>query len=728
MAARTSPADSDLLRDPADLSPAERTHDLVAAVARDDLLAVVLVLQNCYPHEVVADDATGRTALETALTRPTKRQDVRRLVTQCLLVCAPPQVARQGPPPPANPESSLDSSTDSVARQVWHDWNSGRDHVAPDATRLCFEMTMGQVEDWILAHGLGDVDSVEPPLPPPPPPPLPPREEEGEIAPASPPPVEPPPPASPVRVKSEPSPPAMTASISAEPAPPPPRHALSPTTTTTTTTTTAPSLGPSRLEIQHLPLSINIVSLRDLVGPSTTRHISLDVSLAHNEVTALVEVASHEDARAAVDRLDGCVYSDAGGTEEPRVLQASLLHAHSSTPAQSLPPPSPLPPPSAPTALTTTGRVSSSSLRDSNLPTSCPTSPRDDKVRSLAAASVGPGTLQPCPPPSPPPPPPPPSRDSRMSHRDDDQLGHHDHDRRRSLSPPPPRREVLREQQSSQRPGRSSSPAAATAASSPRRPRPRPAPPAPVQWLYVTAVSPRLCERALADILARVDVEAYDIRVEPQPAYRARRIGSGGRRDERIATIGVHSSRDAELAKAALEQVKTVDNLHMYIVPYRDPRSGRTEPPLPATEEEKRYPYVSHRYNLAHPPHPHNRDLVITGLDPAQSHPREVEDLVESVCGYRSVAKVRVVAAGPAGSGSGSGSGMKARVEMERPDDALRAIEELDGSVEHGCAITVNWDPSSPTMARPLRRSRSPPPTTLHNGLPNRQFRRYGDP
>jgi hypothetical protein len=43
-----------LLRDPADLSPAERTHDLVAAVASDDLLAVVLVLQNSYPEQVVA--------------------------------------------------------------------------------------------------------------------------------------------------------------------------------------------------------------------------------------------------------------------------------------------------------------------------------------------------------------------------------------------------------------------------------------------------------------------------------------------------------------------------------------------------------------------------------------------------------------------------------------------------------------------------------------------------
>lgn len=43
-----------LLRDPADLSPAERTHDLVAAVARDDLLAVVLVLQNSYPEQVTA--------------------------------------------------------------------------------------------------------------------------------------------------------------------------------------------------------------------------------------------------------------------------------------------------------------------------------------------------------------------------------------------------------------------------------------------------------------------------------------------------------------------------------------------------------------------------------------------------------------------------------------------------------------------------------------------------
>lgn len=45
---------ADLLRDPADLSPAERTHDLVAAVARDDLLAVVLVLHSADPEDVLA--------------------------------------------------------------------------------------------------------------------------------------------------------------------------------------------------------------------------------------------------------------------------------------------------------------------------------------------------------------------------------------------------------------------------------------------------------------------------------------------------------------------------------------------------------------------------------------------------------------------------------------------------------------------------------------------------
>lgn len=54
-----------LLRDPADLSPAERTHDLVAAVVRDDLLAVVLVLQNSYPEQVIA---TGQSTLQE--TRP----------------------------------------------------------------------------------------------------------------------------------------------------------------------------------------------------------------------------------------------------------------------------------------------------------------------------------------------------------------------------------------------------------------------------------------------------------------------------------------------------------------------------------------------------------------------------------------------------------------------------------------------------------------------------------
>lgn len=55
---------------------------------------------------------------------PSRRQDIRRLVTQCLLVCAPPGIARQGPP--AAPD---EPSVDSVARQVWRDWDNGGENL-----------------------------------------------------------------------------------------------------------------------------------------------------------------------------------------------------------------------------------------------------------------------------------------------------------------------------------------------------------------------------------------------------------------------------------------------------------------------------------------------------------------------------------------------------------------------------------------------------------------------
>lgn len=557
-------------------------------------------------------------------------------------------------------------------------------------------MTIGQVEDWITEHGLEVADpssSSSDSLPPPPSsseaaaPPL--RRDEVERPPSpaaaavdpvvktEPAVTELPPP---VQIKHEPSPPENSAPplSSKIPAGGQERvssaagsHAAIPSHATfpVAPPTASPSPlgggggGPNRLEIRHLPLSITIVSLRDLVGGPSTRHISLDVSLEKNEVTAIVETINFETARAAVDRLRGLIYDD--GTEE-RTLHAELYAptSQASTPVpvtsaaaavvpvpRPLPPASPPPPPPAP-------------LSSSALPPSCPPSPPRDS-RFVPAAH-----------------PDPPSHAWGEPARQRGSPGERaarDH-RRRSVSP--------------RRAGRSSSPADRAATTR----RPPPLRSEPVTWLYVAGVSPRLCERALADTLAREDIEAYDIRVDQPPAYRRNDRG------ERVAVIALTSPQDMTRARIVLDTV-FVDGLRLHCRTFRDPRTNRFEPP----NEEWRYPYVTHQSNLAHPPHPHACDIVVTGLDPSlYLRGSEIRELVESECGDYTVISVKIDQKYAA----------RAYVEMDRHSSALRAIEKIDGMIDRGHAVTVNWDGRRPAHPR-----RTPSPR--RNGFTSRPFREF---
>ncbi|GAA5989194.1 hypothetical protein JCM10908_001204 [Rhodotorula pacifica] len=667
----------DLLRDPADLSPAERTRELVAAVARDDLLAVVLVLQNCYPEEVVAsDEQSGQTAFDAALQTPTTRDDVRRLVTQCLLVSEPPESV------PVN----LDLGTAQVgaARKVLEEWQSGEDPQVQDATQLYFELMMGEVEAWIREHGL-ELNGSIPALPSAADPDAGPAiqaqqaspliaEEKPvpattEAAPAAPVKREPSTysSTSPVPIKHEPSPITTRDALAVQvPRPSPPRSpaaAASPISRSASiaASVASPLTHPPRIMVRHLPLRINPVSLRDLIGPAT-RHITLDISLAENEVTAVVEVTSPDAAREAVERLQGFVYDD--GKEE-RTLQVELR--------------------AGPATL----EPLRSSARDSALPPSCPSSPKDSKPGFLASATPISPALPQNPPRSTPP-------RQHYSPPRKDAL-----ERRRSLSPR--RRESLptRPSFSPPRPDqRSSSPARHSRDSPSRRTSQR------VQWLYVTAVSPELSERALADILAREEVEAYDIRVQ-HPLFRS------NAREERTATIGLYSEQDVRRASLAL-RAAPMGSYNMYVKSYRDPATGATEPP-----PDSQCRYVNHRYNLSHPPYRGCCTVVISGLHRVWSSPADVGDLVEAACGPRSVLSVEI-----AGNGRQKSFSRTAYVELDRQVTAIRAIEQLDGAVEHGYATTVNWD-EGPS---PSRHPHSPPSRRSQTGFSAQPFRRYGDP
>ncbi|GAA5970104.1 hypothetical protein JCM11641_000270 [Rhodosporidiobolus odoratus] len=129
--------DAPALADPSQMSGQERTDEVVKAIEEDDLLGVLLVLHYAVGDEVNASSSrTGETLLETVLTAPLRRLDVRKLVAECLL--------HQG----ANATQALRSRL--AAGQ------------AVAAYRLLYSMRLEEAEAWINSSGLSVADLPAP--------------------------------------------------------------------------------------------------------------------------------------------------------------------------------------------------------------------------------------------------------------------------------------------------------------------------------------------------------------------------------------------------------------------------------------------------------------------------------------------------------------------------------------------------------------------------------------
>ncbi|BGP46190.1 hypothetical protein JCM10450v2_002030 [Rhodotorula kratochvilovae] len=150
-----------VLADPSVMTAQERTDELAASIARDDLLAVLLVMIYCGVDEVNgAASTSNRTPLETALLTPTVRTPVRRLIVECLLHRGASVAAVLQHPP----RDALPAILSVVTR-----WNAGGRDEATTAYSLCFTMQLNQAEPFIGANGFGPDGPVDPPAPAPPP-------------------------------------------------------------------------------------------------------------------------------------------------------------------------------------------------------------------------------------------------------------------------------------------------------------------------------------------------------------------------------------------------------------------------------------------------------------------------------------------------------------------------------------------------------------------------------
>ncbi|BGP38112.1 hypothetical protein JCM10449v2_002039 [Rhodotorula kratochvilovae] len=150
-----------VLADPSVMTAQERTDELAASIARDDLLAVLLVMIYCGVDEVNgAASTSNRTPLETALLAPTVRTPVRRLIVECLLHRGASVAAVLQHPP----RDALPAILSVVTR-----WNAGGRDEATTAYSLCFTMQLNQAEPFIVANGYGPDGPVDSPAPAPPP-------------------------------------------------------------------------------------------------------------------------------------------------------------------------------------------------------------------------------------------------------------------------------------------------------------------------------------------------------------------------------------------------------------------------------------------------------------------------------------------------------------------------------------------------------------------------------
>ncbi|GAA5829520.1 hypothetical protein JCM11251_000188 [Rhodosporidiobolus azoricus] len=134
------------LQDPSELSPQERTNQLVKNVEEDDLLAVLVVLNAMSEDEINATASDGGLhPLEAAIVVPTASPRSRQLVVEVLLLSG------------ANPAFALpfaQQTADKAMEGLLQSWKTGGSDMATTARHL-LEMEFEHVEEWIEAH-LGD--------------------------------------------------------------------------------------------------------------------------------------------------------------------------------------------------------------------------------------------------------------------------------------------------------------------------------------------------------------------------------------------------------------------------------------------------------------------------------------------------------------------------------------------------------------------------------------------
>ncbi|GAA6011625.1 hypothetical protein JCM11491_004709 [Sporobolomyces phaffii] len=132
------------LSDPQEMTAEQKREALRGAVARDDLLGVLLYLRTAEDIDV-AHPNDGSTVLELALAAPTSRIQVRKLVLECLL--------HRGASP------SIASGGRSELEDVVYSWLRGGEEAAVAARELLALEDLHDAERWISEAGLALEDS-----------------------------------------------------------------------------------------------------------------------------------------------------------------------------------------------------------------------------------------------------------------------------------------------------------------------------------------------------------------------------------------------------------------------------------------------------------------------------------------------------------------------------------------------------------------------------------------
>jgi RNA recognition motif-containing protein len=188
--------------------------------------------------------------------------------------------------------------------------------------------------------------------------------------------------------------------------------------------------------------------------------------------------------------------------------------------------------------------------------------------------------------------------------------------------------------------------------------------------LHVSDLPRTVGERDLYDCLARARLSPEDVYVHHviQQPFRFAFIAFRGvpAAEDAIVEIGSHRF-DGKRPR----------------VGFFRPRDGETQP-FQGRHAEPRCRNAGPSRNRASPPVPNCRDLTVFGIAP-RSYERDLVDLIESKAGRGSIRSLQLEA------NSRAEDDRRAFIEMDKHDDALRALDRVDGLVFDGQAITVNW-------------------------------------